>query len=547
MKSFSFLITFILYCWLRSTSQAQTITWGDELNASIAISMADFFEFSDGQSVGILAPDAGSSESPNLTLVDIYAFDKALKTTKVVALKSLSWAEKYRYEFAFRTGEQLRLFVSTEVGTQKERSLEVLLINHSTLKIDKLPTPLYKAKVAPTERLGVIRPQPLGVLLRSSMRDFNHVVSQDSTCILMYANVTPAKSESQHFHLSCYTQDLKLKWSSVVQTPFPANTLFNMKWKVNDQGNALVLGMRYLSPAEGGSTNPNLVQHDLLLVKNGEAAVQSFALYSREHYLHSIDLTAQADGNFLLVGLYSDYQHAKGARGMYSQVLDVKGEKLGTAQFSDLNMEPLMEDLGKIGRGFFVPASKKGSAEMSAFGIRQLISRNDNSTILVAEQHSAHFGSTRELLGRPNANTYESETYHNILVVALDENGMLKWRVIVPRYQHLPIQYGFFTSVKVMVEPDRLHLLFNDHLENVPPRQPNEYEAFHGNFLGLDKEGALKIITVDNTGKTSGGVRIVSKELDLNLRPLCFVQLDPKRMHIYGQKAGKSKIGLIRF
>lgn len=536
MRSLKFLLSLVLCCLYGLAIEAQTITWGDDFNAGFKTEMVNFFEFSDGQSIGILTPNAGSNPYPNLSDVEIHEFDKALHTQRVIDLGSLSWASKYQFEFVFRSGEQIIFFISTSVGSKRELSLETLSVDHRSLKIDKSPTPLYRVEVGPT---------PISNTPRSRMREFNHAVSQDSTYILIYANVTPAKSESEQFHLSCYTKDLELKWSRVVQTPFSQKHLLKMKWKVDKNANALILGMRYLSPSEGENSNPKLLQHDLLLVKGPEARVQSFPLYSLEHYLHSIDLVERADGSYMLVGLYSDYRYVLGAKGIYSQAFDVKGEKLGSAQLTDLNMEPLIEEFGKMGRGFFVPERKGASAEMSAFAIRRLISRDDGKTILVAEQHSACFGSTQEYLGR--ASTDETESYHNILVAGLDARGVLVWRVLVPRYQRVLVEFGYFSSVKVMLEPTCLHLLFNDNIDNVPPRRPNDYTNFHGNYLATDKEGALKIITIDDSGKMSGGIQMRSKDVDLTARPLCFVQLAPKRMHIYGQRWGTARIGLLQF
>ncbi|MGB0423303.1 MAG: hypothetical protein ACPGED_03225, partial [Flavobacteriales bacterium] len=245
------------------------------------------------------------------------------------------------------------------------------------------------------------------------------------------------------------------------------------------------------------------------------------------------------NSDLLIAGFYST-QNSSNVKGMF--YLKVDGEskkvsKLSKEEFSDDFIVSSFTD--RQAKKVKKKADRKEKElELYKYDIDDLVLSDDGGLVLVAEQFYWYSRTVTDQNGRTRTTYYY--VYNDVLVMKINSSGDIAWLTKVPKHQVTANDGGYYSSYAMMVDGDKIHLYYNDHVDNQQRNRSGDMKSFR-----FGKNGCITKATIYADGVVNREV-LIGEKMSLFLRPKINSQLDNSRLLVYFIKGKAKQFGVIK-
>jgi hypothetical protein len=452
-------------------------------------------------------------------------------------------------EFAEQLNDEIYLFTTQYDNIAKHRILFAEKVNRKTLKPDgdpiKLSTYDYRN--------------------RSNEGYFDYHVSRDSSKILIYYD-TPNQSGNtgEKFGLSVYDHNLNALWSKELELPFRDKLYKVERYKVDNQGNAYLLGMVYRGQVrDKRQGRPNYEYH--LLVYNKSDEYTEYLLSLQDKFITDMQFEISRTGDIICAGLYSDFGTSS-VKGTFYLLIDGKTNEVKKEYYEQFDPSFLVDFMSEKRAG-------KGR-ELTRYNLNQLEIRRDGGVVLVAEQFfvkELHQNFNDPRFRSPYSNPFfypgyyyyypmwrfpyrygypymndERElqyNYNDIIVINIDPNGSIQWAKRIPKRQSSKDDGGRYSSYAMSISKGKMFFVFNDNPKNLDKTSGDQ--RIHNFTKG--KESTVVLVSLDGRGEVEKESLFQVKDTKTITKPLVCEQISTDQMIIYSEKNKKATFARLTF
>ncbi|QCK14478.1 hypothetical protein [Mangrovivirga cuniculi] len=460
--------------------------------------------------------------SSKYTIVKV---DSKLRTIKEEEVKLK--VEKYRSDLKkiIQLGDDIYFFLSYENTKTDKQVLVAKKLNKSTLV-----------------------PQPEGKVLAEV--DFNssswdrtefHVeISDDSSKVLVYNKVLSEDKEANEFILSVYNKDLNELWSEKIELPYDPDLYQVESVKLDNSGNAHVLGKLYdsknwMGKAKGKKNGKVNYGFKLLSFYQRGKIKKEYNIELKDKFLNNLTIRFDENENILCAGFYSEEEEVN-VKGIYFLRVDSKTKKVEVKSYEDFIVQHLKEISSEKGQKRIDRKIAKGkNIELDNFYIDHMMVKNDGSILLVAEEFYAT--QTYEPGMNGGSTTRTEYNFGNILLVNIDPEGNINWT------DHIfKLKTGFFYSSYDMASVNgKVFFIYNTACDRLDAGQEESPKLLFSN------NQCAALIEYDTDGNKTEHILYRSKEVDMMLVPNGCQQISENEMMISNYLGRKAALARIKF
>jgi len=355
-------------------------------------------------------------------------YDYKLNQVKSELIEMGRGSDRKYLEFTEQLNGDIYLFTSTYDNDQKQKLLFAEKIDRKTLK----PTgdPIQVASYTYRSRSN------------DGFYDYN--VSRDSSKVLIYYD-TPFQGNNtgETFGLTVLDHNLRPMWSKELLLPFKDRLYEVERYKVDNQGNAYLLGVVYRGQVRAKRQGrPNYEYH--LLAYNKEDEYTEYLLNLKDKFITDMQFEVTSKGEIICAGFYSDFGTSS-VKGTFYLIIDSKTKEVKKEYYEQFDPMFLAN--------FMSESRANKGRELSRYNLNQLEIRRDGGVVLIAEQffvkemrdyndyyrYGSPFYSRRwnysmwrypyRYYGYPymNDDREVQYNYNDIIVVNINPSGSIQW------------------------------------------------------------------------------------------------------------------------
>jgi hypothetical protein len=255
------------------------------------------------------------------------------------------------------------------------------------------------------------------------------------------------------------------------------------------------------------------------------------------------------DSLLLITGTYGE-GYTTGVKGFFYQRINTNSKEIEKELFSEFPTELLNEE--QLTNRHLAADNKELSTntrtEFYNYQFRAIVPLKDSAIIVVAEQvfvNQIHLSD-----GRGMMQTVRHFYFNNVIIYKLSSDGKLDWFTKVAKEQISSNDYGYFSSVNVLVKQASLQVFFNDDMSFYNDFGEYEDAKYQRSvfFPIAKKHACLAQTTIQfNTGKQTRIVSCYANESEGVVVPK-FSVIDKKRkVSLFFAEGRVEAIGVKRF
>lgn len=378
---------------------------------------------------------------------------------------------------------------------------------------------------------------------RSRSGTFQFDFSRDSSFLLLHANFQVRRDEPEESRLQVYQAGMELVWEEKVRLPYQENLFSVEQFKVDNQGNAYILGVAYKEKRRSKRNGaPNYTYQVLIFPADG-SDIREVSISLQDQFITDMMLEIAPNGDLVSSGFYSD-RGTFSIKGAFYQRMSPNGDEVLSRSTREFGLNFITQYFNARQEKKAERKEEKGrKPEMYRYTLRDLIPRADGGSVLVAEQYFV-----RQVQNfNPQTNTYTTNFYYHyndIIVVSIDPAGSIEWSSKIPKRQVSENDEGYYSSYASMITSGKLYFIYNDRIDNL--RADGKTQKFK-NFSLRDKNGIVVLAAVDAEGKVERKSLVSNLEIDAITRPKACVQLDRNTTFLFAKRRKTRQYGKIIF
>ena len=360
--------------------------------------------------------------------------------------------------------------------------------------------------------------------------NFDFVLSNDSSKILVFNNLPYEKNEIEKFKIRVIDQNLETVCNKTLTLKQLDKDAAITNFKVDNEGNVYVL-ISTNKNREERSNKEQKYTYRVLGYFFKEDLTKEYEIKIPNKFVTDITFNIDKNKNLIVAGFYAEDKKLK-TEGSFFLKVDFDSKKVltqGIKKFGPEFMEMFMSK----------SKAKKDDAGVAFMNLDKLIVREDGGALLIAEQARAYVVTTY------NSRGGSSTTYHyvnnDIVFVNVNPDGSIQWISRVPKKQHTVNDAGAYSSYSVSIVKDKIYLIYNDHVKNIGENDPKRFK-----IMTNPGKAVTMLATVDNSGKYTRTALFPAKEQKAIVRPSFYLQGD-KNVIIYSETGRDYRFGNIRF
>jgi hypothetical protein len=360
--------------------------------------------------------------------------------------------------------------------------------------------------------------------------DFEFVLSNDSSKILVYNNLPYEKNEAEKFQFRVVDQNLATVSSKTIAMKQLDKDASITNYKVDNEGNVYVLVSTNKDRDERSSKEQKFT-YRVLGYFFKEDLIKEYEIKIPNKFVTDITFNIDKNKNLIVAGFYAEDKKLK-TEGSFFLKVDFDSKQVltqGIKKFSPEFMEMFMSK----------SKAKRDDAGVAFMSLDKLIVREDGGALLIAEQARAYVVTTT------NSKGGSTTTYHyvnnDIVFVNVNPDGSIQWISRVPKKQHTVNDGGAYSSYSVSIVKDKIFLIYNDHIKNIGEKDPKQFR-----IMTNPAKAVTMLATVDNTGKFTRTALFPAKDQKAVVRPSFYLQGNDSVI-IYSETGRDYRYGNIKF
>jgi hypothetical protein len=271
-----------------------------------------------------------------------------------------------------------------------------------------------------------------GGYLKSNSGDFDHVLSRDSTKLLIYYNLPYDSRAPEKFGFQVFDESLEALWQMEVTLPYTEDLFEVVDYKIDSKGGVHLLGILYKDKKEASKKGePNYTYH-ILSYLNGGSEVKEYPLTVSGTFLTDMRIAVDNNDNLICAGFYSEEGEGKSnkyssIKGSYAVRIDQKSKTIVAENMKDFELDFIVENRSEeVEEGIRKSAVIGENVEMDNFHLDDLVITDDGTALLLGEKHYTRNSSD---------NTFY--IYRDVLVVAIAPSGDIKWHIKIKKGNYI--------------------------------------------------------------------------------------------------------------
>lgn len=448
----------------------------------------------------------------NLSLSSIIEhYDINLKRTNSNELSNNIKKNNGNVEFVIEFNKKLYMFWSSKSNPSQRQSLNVSSINKNTLEINNDDKVLVEHKY------------------QQDNQTYDYELSEDYSHLMIYYDLPYGEGQREKLGIHVFDLDLNILWMDNIHLPYKENLFEAKQYKVDDEGNAYLLGLIYLSPPKKRKKEETKYKYHILKYVNNGKELIDYKVHVEDIYITDI-LIRLTDKQDLICSGFCTEVGSPDKTGCYFLVIDKD-----TKKNIDKNVEWIGDD--------FVFKDKHNAKDIAKdkfyCELKEIISLKDNSSVLIGEYYRAH----------QKDHIYDNEfrgsstpmfKYADIYIVKINPQGIIEWATIVKKYQDALIQ--LYSSYLCAQANDNLYFIFSDNPENINYCGKEEPEIFN-----MSKKSVIMMVEVDSEANQRRKILANVKDVQVFACPKQSKQTSPSELIIVGRKGGTQSLGKLSF
>jgi hypothetical protein len=352
------------------------------------------------------------------------------------------------------------------------------------------------------------------------------VVANDSSQFLSHYPETVDKKEAQKFTFMGVSLEGKKNWSKTITMDYPEKRVDMYNWTMDGQGNVYMLS-KIVPPADQMERGTANYFFQILTYDAKTGAVDEFDLDLDGKFIDGIGFKLDKSSNLWCSGFYSNRRGSRLSDGVFYIKLEA-----GTKKILQSELKPVAD---------LYPENLKGRDKID-FYVNDLFFTNAGDLVMIGEQYHYYVTYTTDPNTHATTRT-EHFIYNNIVAVCVKKDGGIGWIQKIGKRQHTTNDGGFYSSFSSFEQGGKIHLLFNDHRNNL--------EVLWGEdrIRDMDPNGSAMavLVSIDASGKATKTQLFQGKEVDVLLYPGSVGRLDANNFVFTGVRTRNFRIGKLKF
>ncbi|MDH3710007.1 MAG: hypothetical protein OER04_08980 [Cyclobacteriaceae bacterium] len=444
--------------------------------------------------------------------------------------------------FAEQLKGEIYLFTSQRDLVTKEKVLYADLIDRKTLK------PQQKSK-----KLAAVSYRN-----RSNDGFYDYNLSRDSSKLMIFYDSPNNANMEEKFGITVLDDELNPIWDKEVSLPFKDRLYEINRYKVDNQGNAYLLGIVYKGQVRVRRQGRPNYEYHLLAYNKGDTYTE-YLLNLDEKFITDMQFDFTPSGDIVCAGFYSEYG-TRSIRGTFYLLIDSKTKEVKKEFYQEFEADFLTD--------FMSERKADKGRELSQYDLNRLEIRRDGGVVLVAEQfyiqetsdynslnpygypYYSRYGLFRYPYrrygyGYPyyDSNSDVQYNYNDLMVININPDGSIQWARRIPKRQRSKNDGGAYSSYALSVAKGKLFFVFNDNPKNLH-KQSSDLKIH--NFT-KGKESVVVLVSVDGKGEVKKEPLFQVRDTNTYTKPKVCEQISRDQMIIFSQRNRKTKFAKLNF
>ncbi len=382
-------------------------------------------------------------------------------------------------------------------------------------------------------------PQDIPVLLaEASARKrgaaaFGYEISRDGSLMLVYPGNPSEQKVTERFSYRVVDANLETLWDKNLDLPQSAELLEIGSYRLDSRGRLYIMS-GVLSPDKTlrGAERQRSERNYVVICFDAEAGrIKEFDVAVDGKWVVASSFDLDENDNPVVGGFYSNDRY-----------FSIAGTFFLRINADSLTVEATgMKPFGKALVSAFNRNERGGqSQEMEDLYFDHFLVRPDGGAVFVAEQYEVQQRWRTDITtGRQEILYYYH--YGDLLVVDVAPDGNINWTVRVPKEQVSINDRGMFSSYALMTDGDAVHLLFNDHPENVGLLASNPTGV--AKPLNSLKRSTAALVTLNRAGEIERKNLFKNNDSEVILRPKIALSTRQGEVFLYAQYRKSYRFG----
>lgn len=309
---------------------------------------------------------------------------------------------------------------------------------------------------------------------------------------------------------------------------------------VADNGDLFLLAQHRNRPGEWKIRGGLRQGFGILKVEASEHTVKVQEVESNGKLLRGLQMVWASDGRLAVAGLYSS-PRTFGTEGTFFTRINPQDLFQTHPELEPYDIEHLARGVGQIQEARLRKRVAKNKVpRASNLVVRDFMAKPNGGFLLTTEVFFINEVAI-DFDDDDCPTDFEDEyNYNNISVFCLSEEGEVDWANKIQKRQR-SCDEGFYSSFASFYDGNELHLVFNDHQDNLY----REEGRFPRNFQVGRRNGVIVVATVHQDGSYTLNPLAENAAQETIAQPRLCVQTGSKELLVYGKRGRKLKLGKV--
>lgn len=320
----------------------------------------------------------------------------------------------------------------------------------------------YDSDIDPLEEPEIIYSYPLPKSW--SNRGFFNVLSSRNKRYLCVEYVIPAKrDEFERYGYKVVDTAFQVIAEGEYEIPYNSrNASVDLRY-LTDNGD-YILGIAVYSNPKGGVWKDYNSLEKTVLVHVKQDELTEYELNIEGKRVFDVGVSA-LDSILTVTGTYGE-PFSSGSQGVFLQRINLNRREVVHDCFHLFPREFMTQDMTPTQIDKLEKRETRGrlGPQLYNYAIRAIHPQPDGSSVVVAEQFYIFQQNTTDTKGI--SQTMYHYYFNDIVAYKIDSVGGFNWIVRLPKEQHSVNDYGYYSSIKTLIDDGKLLCFFNDNRKN---------------------------------------------------------------------------------
>ena len=454
-------------------------------------------------------------------------------------------SNKKLLEFAEQLNGEIYIFTSQRDLVNKEKVLYADLMDRTTLK--PVGTPKKIAAISYRNR--------------SNDGFYDYTVSRDSSKLMIFYDSPTQGNTEEKLGITVLDDALNVLWEKEINLPFKDRLYAVERFKVDNQGNAYLLGMVYKGQVRVRRQGRPNYEYHLLAYNQGDTYTE-YLLNLDDKFITDMQFEFAPNGDIVCAGFFSELGNTS-IKGTFYLLIDSSSQEVKKEYYQQFDSEFL---------AYFMSERRADKGrELFQYDLNRLEIRRDGGVVLVAEQFYVReiddynsldpYGYYPSLYryglfrypfrrygyyyGYPyyNNDTDIQYNYNDLMVININPDGSTQWARRIPKRQRSKNDGGAFASYALAVAKGKIFFIYNDNPKNIH-KASDDLKIY--NFT-KGKESVVMMVSIDGRGEVKKEPLFQVRDTNTYTKPKVCEQISRDQMIIYSQRNRKNKFAKLTF